>query len=231
MSNTALDALRNLSQKKPVASNTSVSPQIGDPAIAGASRGKSKTTVTLGFDPNFAERASYAAALKGALEQAEADYATAQSAVRDYGREKRDKYNDAYKSEVLTVCIPYNVETPTGHEKKLVQVTCSRKWSVDQPSILANKDTFGEHYPRLFSEEVTTKLKPNAEELIRKVFEETAGLQGEQLDNVMEQLLDKTTKVSCREDYEAESKRIPENLRSILDQTITRAAPALKFDI
>lgn len=222
----ALDALRNLGQKKPAPQSPALSAQNSDPAIAGAKR--DKNTVKLGFDPGFNERAAYGAVLKHALERATSDFEIIQSELRDYGKGKRGVYNDAFKANVTTVCVPFNVDTPAGPETKYVQVICSNKYSVVKDMILNNDEALGEWRDRLFTTEITKKLKPNAEELVRNLLSEM-GLQGDELEASMGALFDTESKVSTREDFEQQSAAAPPEVRAILEQAVTRAQPGLKF--
>lgn len=222
----ALDALRALANKKPAVQSPALSAQVADPAIAGAKR--DKNTVKLGFDPSFSERAAQGAHLKAALERATADFEIIQSELRDYGKGKRAVYNEAFKTTITTVGVPYSVETPTGPETKYVQVICSNKYSVQRDMILNNGDTLGEWTEKLFTVEETKRLKPNAEELVRNLFAEM-GLAGEELDAAMGSLFETDRKVSTKEDYEQESSKAPPHVKAILDQAVTRSQPGLKF--
>jgi len=231
MSNTpskpsALDALKNLAKKQP-APAAAISVQVNDPAIAGAK--KDKNTVILGFDPSIAERAKYAAQLKEALDRALADFEVSQGEMRDYGSGKRGLYNDTFKANVTTVKVPYSVDTPTGPEQKFVLVICSNKYSVQKDVVLNNKDALGDAYGRLFVEERAKKLKPNAEELIRGILSEV-GLGPDEVETSMQNLFDEEVKVKTTEQYEQESKKLPDDIKMILDQAVTRAQPGLKFD-
>lgn len=222
----ALDALRALGQKKPVATSPALSAQNADPAIAGAKR--DKNTVKLGFDPGFSERAAYGAALKHALERATSDFEVAQAELRDYGKKKRAVYNDAFKANVTTVCVPFSVEVPGGHETRYVQVVCSNKYSVVKDMVLNNQAELGEWFGKLFTVETVKKLKPNAEELVRNLFSEM-GLQGDDLEASMAALFDTEHKVSTKEDFEQASSLAPPEVKAILEQAVTRAQPGLKF--
>lgn len=222
----ALEQLKALAGKKPVAGASPLATQMNDPAIAGAKR--NKNTVTLGVDPSFTEKAAQAAQLKAALEDATAAFAVLQGEVRDYGRTKRDKFNETFKADVTTVCVPYSVETPTGPETKVVQVICANKYSLNSTILLNNRAEIGESFDRLFTVEETKSLKPNAEELIRGVFSDM-GLSGEELENAMSGLFDTTVKVSTKPDFEQESKKVSDAVKAILDVSVTRAAPSLKF--
>jgi hypothetical protein len=228
--------LKSLAGKKPVAGTSVLATQLNDPAIAGAKR--DKNTVKLGVDPAISDQAAFAAKMKAALEKAEADFAISQSEIRDYGKSKRGLYNDTFKANVTTVCVPYTVEVPSdansdtpGRETKYVQVICSNKYSVQKDSIIANKEALGEFYPRLFVETSTKTLKPNAEDLVRGILQEVAGLQGEELENSMSTLFEETVKVATTENYESEVKKAPEDVQTLLSQTVTRSQPGLKFSV
>ena len=222
----AIDALRNLAQKKPAPQAPSLTVQVTDPAIAGAKR--DKATVKLGHDPNFHEKAAYGAKLKDALERAQADFEIVQADLRDYGRDKRKIYNDTYKANVTTVSVPYSVETPDGPDTKYVQVICSNKYSVAKDVVLNNRDALGEWSEKLFKFDVTKKLRPDAEGMIRNIFAEL-GLQGESLESAMEALFEVDTKVTTREDFEQQEAQAPDEIRTILTQAVSRAQPGLKF--
>ena len=226
----ALDALKSLSQKKPAAaSGFAISATSADPAIAGAKIGKgSSNVVTLGMDPTFTEKAKQCAGLKAALKQAESEFEILQAETRDYGASKRGIYNETFKASITTVKVPYEVETPTGKEVQTVSVICSNKYSVQKDIVLGNKDALGDAYERLFVEDRTKSMKPNAEELIRGILAEI-GLKPEEVESSMENLFEETVKVSTTENYEVESKKVPDHLKVVLDQAVTRAAPGLKF--
>lgn len=222
----AIGTLLSISQKKPTVMSPALSAQSADPAIAGAKR--DKNTVKLGFDPGFTERAAQAATIKAALERAESDFEIVQAELRDYGKEKRALYNDAFKTVVTTVCVPYSVETPTGPETKYIQVVCSNKYSCQKDMLFNNTDTLGDWMDRLFNVEESKELKPNAEELIRNILVE-AGLSEENLESAMESLFETKRKISTRDNYEQESVKAPDHVKAILDQAVTRAQPGLKF--
>ena len=228
-----LEALRALAAKKPLSPTSPLAIQHNDPAIAGAKR--EKNTVRLGFDPGIAEDAEYAASLKQALERAEADFTIAQAKMRDYGKSKRDLYNDTFKSNITTVCIPYTIEVPNdqngntpGRETKYIQCICSNKYSVQVETILNNKETFGDTYDKLFNEETQKVLKPNADNLIRQVLVD-CGMKAEELDLVMDSLFDVKVKVTTSENFESEAKKTPPDIQAILAQAVTRSQPGLKF--
>lgn len=218
----ALAALKALSAKKPAPAGSLAAEQAADPALAGAKRNKS--TVTLGVDPAISEDAATCARLRAALDDAAASFAEFQVRIRDYGRAKRERYNELYKAQVTTVEVPYL----DGQEKRVVQVICSNKYSVAQDSIKGMKSDLGEHYDRLFSEENDKVLRPNAEELLKNLLSEL-GLSAEDSANAMKVLFEERVKVSAKADYEAEVKKVPDHIRTILDQAVTRASPGLKF--
>lgn len=223
----ALDLLKGLTKKATTSAPTpGVSNNFTDPAIAGARR--DKNTVKLGYDAKITHIAAGCAGLRAALDRAEAEFVINQGTMRDYGREKRALYNDAYKCEVTTACVPYEIDTPQGKETKYVQVICTNKYSVAVDTILGNKDAIGDSFDRLFIEETKKTLKPNAEELIRGIFEQV-GLTGDDLEAAMTQLLESKTTVKTRENYEQEAKKAPPAVQAILEQAVTRSQPALKF--
>lgn len=218
----ALEALRALFGKKaPVEVPAPVSAQ--DPAIVGASR--AGNVVKLGVDPSVKDRAALAASLKLTLEKAEEEFSYLQAEIRTYGKEKRDAYNDTFKSSVTTVSVPY----ADGEDTKWIQVVCTNRYTVQKDVVLNNKDRFGGHFDRLFNVETTKKLKPEGEILIKNLLSEL-GLAGQELTEAMGQLFDTEHKVTTKEDYETVSKEVTEEgLKTILSQAVTRAQPALKF--
>lgn len=230
----ALEALKALANKRAAPTVSNLSAEVNDPAIAGAKR--DKNTVKLGFDPTITEQAQHAAALRAALKKAEAEFEIAQAEMRDYGAQKREAYNNIFKTNVTTVSVPYLVECPVdevsdtpGRETRYVQVICSNKYSVQTDAILAlERDMEPEVFGKLFTKETTKTLKPNAEQLVRDLLGEL-GLQGEELENSMNSLFDTTTKVKTTEGYEQEIKQAPEPVRMVLSQTVTRVSPGLKF--
>lgn len=234
----ALDALKALAKKKQAPAGSIAAKfvtETNDPAIAGATRGKSKTTVTLGFDPAFAEKAKTAAKLKETMAAAAAAFKSLEGDVRDYGASKRDKYNEAFKCDITTVCVPYFVEVPEcadsdtpGREQRVIQVICTNKYSVAQDTILGLEADLGDTFHQLFEKTEQKVLKPNAEDLIRNLLDEL-GIQGEELNNSMEALFETRTSVSTSKNYERNITEVPEAVRSVLDQAVVRQKPGLKF--
>jgi hypothetical protein len=234
----ALSALKALAKKQQAPAGSIASKLVtdtNDPAIAGAKRGKSKTTVTLGFDPSFAEKAKQAAELKAALTSAQAAFKALEGDVREYGAEKRGKYNSAFKCNLTTVEVPYFVDVPEcegsdtpGREQRVVQVICTNKYSVAQDTVLGLEDDLGPLFDQLFAKSEEKVLKPNAEELIRNLLGEL-GIQGEELDNSMDALFETKVSVSTTEDYERRIEGAPENVKSALEQAVVRQKPGLKF--
>ena len=232
----AIDTLKSLASKKPVVGTSVLAIQLNDPAIAGAKKDKG-STVKLGMDPAIEKAAAFAAGLKEALTRAESDFSIAQSQLREYGIAKRSAYNLAFKCNTTTVCVPYTVEVPSdgnsdtpGREIKYVQVICSNKYSVAKDAILANKEALGEFYPRLFIETSTKTLKPNTESLVMGILQE-AGLKEEELINAMSTLFEEMIKITTTENYESEVKKVPEDVQTLLSQTVTRSQPGLKFSV
>lgn len=223
----AVDTLKALSQKKPAPAAAALTTQITDPAIAGAK--KTGSTVTLGFDPAISDRAKYCAELKVAVEQATSEFEVLQGEMRDYGIGKRKLYNGTFKANMTTMKVPYTITTPTGPETKTVAVICSNKYSVQKDVVLNNKEALGEAYGRLFLEERTKALKPNAEDLIRGLLKEV-GLDDEQVNSSMENLFEETVKVKTTEGFEQEAEKLPADVQALLGQAVTRSQPGLKFD-
>lgn len=224
----ALGQLKALAAKKPSEGDASpLASQTSDPAIAGAKR--VRNVVELGTDPSISERAELCAAYKAEVDKAVASFDTLRSELRDYGKEKRDAYNAAFKTDVTTVCVPFKVEVPGGEpETRFVQVVCTSKYSVQQDTILNSKEELGEHYDELFEETREQVLKPNAEELLRQVLTE-AGVEEENLDATMAVLFEEKVKVAANADYEKKSQDVPEGVKAILSQAVTRQLPGLKF--
>ena len=227
----ALDALKGLA-KKAAPPTAAIAAQVNDPAIAGAKR--DKNTVKLGFDPAVAAVAAHCARLKEALERAESEFKVDQSTLRDYGISKRGVYNDTFKCEVTTVQVPYTVDVPgesddtIAHETKYVQVICSNKFSVQQDIVLGNKDLIGSPFERMFEETTTKSLKPNAEELIRNLLIEV-GIKEEDVGATMSELFESKTVIKATDKYESEFKKLPDSVKLVLEQAVTRSQPALKF--
>jgi hypothetical protein len=230
---TAADKIRALGKKPTTPAGQVLPAGMTDPAIVGAKR--DKNTVKLGVDPEISERARYCSKLAKVLQEAEADFKVLQGELRDYGRGKRGLYNEHFKANVTTVCVPYSVEVPAeadsatpGRETKFVQVVCTNRYSVEQEIILNHKDTFGDLYPRLFEEKTVKTLKPDAEELIRDLLKEQ-GMAVEEIDSAMDGLMESKTTVKATEGFEKESREVTDALKEILNQAVTRVQPALKF--
>jgi hypothetical protein len=223
MSNvTALDVLKSLSIKKDASPAAQVAPVSVDPAIAGAKR--EKTIVKLGVDSQITDSVTQAVRLKALLDKHQEEFTVHQETLREYGKDKRDLYNDTFKAEVATVAIPYE----ESGETRYVQVVCSNRYSVAKNIILNNQQELGSWFPQLFTVETTKKLKGDSENLIRNLLGEL-GLAGTELDTAMDSLFETEQKVSTVPGYETISKTVPAPVKSILDQAVTRASPALKF--
>lgn len=232
----ALDALKALANKKVTSTAPALSAEMNDPAIVGAKRaGSSKNVVNLGFDPSVTEHAARTAALKSALERAKAEYEIEQAVLRDYGKQKRGLYNDLFKTNITTVCVPYTSEVPNdensdtpGRETQYVQVVCTNRYSIERDTVLSLEEKIGpEVFEKLFVKDTTKILKPNAEVLIRNLLEEM-GLKGEMLENSMTSLFDTETTVKTAEAYEQEIKKAPEPVQVLLSQSVTRVQPSVK---
>lgn len=226
----ALETLLALSTNSPPPKGSATIVQsLSDPALQGAT--KKGSVVQLGLDPEFTPRAKHCADLNEALKNAETAFSVLQTELRDYGAEKRERYNDLFNADAITVCVPYEVDSPgqpNGKEKKFVQVICTNKYSVQQDVIKGSKEALGEHYDRLFEETTTRTLKPNAEELLRNLFLELK-VPADRVDATLDSLRDVNVSVKTKADYEKQSKHVPEAVKTILDQGVKRQQPGLKF--
>lgn len=222
----ALSALKALSKKEKVDTDSKFASTVNDVAVAGAKR--EKTTVKLGFDPDFAPVAKLGAAAKSALDRATSEFEGYQSQLRDYGWQKRCLWNETMRADDTTVAIPYEVETPTGLEKQWVQVVSVNKYSVRAESVLALKPDLGDSYDRLFVEERVKVLKPNCEEIVRGLLGEL-GMNGDELETAMSSLFEEKVKVNTAKAYEKEVKLVSPALQQVLEQACTRSQPALRF--
>jgi hypothetical protein len=203
--------------------------RLQDPALAGAKR--DRNVVRLGHDPAIADKAKEAAELKASIQEAETRFSTAQAALRAYGSSKRNLYNDTFKSDVITVAIPYTSETPEGEEVRYVSVICTDKHVVQKDAVLEllRTGTLNQKdFDALFTVETVRRLKANAEELIRGILIEL-GMVGNDLENAMQTLFDTEVKVSTTKDYEKKVREMDPNKRQLLDQLVRRVEPAVKF--
>jgi len=163
-----------------------------DPVVAGAKR--DRNTVKLAYDPDFAWRAAEGARVKAELDKVSNEYELLQNELREYGMQKRSLYNEAYRTTIATVAIPY-LTAPEGGEMKSVQVICSNKYSIKKDMIVNNEDVLGGWMQKLFNVETVTKLRPDAEEKIRQVFV-GLGMQGETLAQMMGTIFETEFKIS-----------------------------------
>jgi hypothetical protein len=219
---TAIEVLKALSVKKDASPAAEVAPTNLDPAIAGAKR--EKAVVKLGVDSQITDSVTQAVKLKALLDKHQEEFATHQETLREYGKDKRDLYNDTFKADVATVAIPYE----ESGETKYVQVVCSNRYSVQKQIVINNQAQLGGWFNRLFKVETTKKLKADSENLIRNLLGEL-GLAGTELDSAMDSLFETEQKVSTVEDYEDAVKNVLPSVKTILDQAVTRASPSLKF--
>lgn len=214
----AIEALKAMGVFKLVAPATANVVQ--DPALAGAQR--EKNVVRLGEDPAIREKAEYAAQMKAALEKAQSDFEKVQGEIREYGKSKRDAFNDHFRTNISTVAIPYA-------EDRAVQVICANRYSVKKDIILNNQDSLGSTMNDLFTVETTRRLRPDGEDLLRRLLVEV-GVDPSSVDTVIGQITEVETKVSTVEDYEQKAKLVTNTgVQEILAQGVSRAAPALKF--
>lgn len=234
----AMDALKAALTDKPATSvpQGGLLSSVSDPAIAGATRKGKSGVVKLGLDPKILENASEAASLAGEIKKLTALFSVRQSAMRDYGADKRKAYNKIFRTDATTVDVPYTVEVPKdensdtpGRETRYVQVVCQNRYSVSKDPILAGKDTvLGPWFDKLFLTDKTKTLRPNAEELFRNILTEN-GILGENLEKAMQLLFEEKTEVKTVEAFEALEQEAPEAVRTFLSQSVTRVQPSLKF--
>lgn len=229
---TAISALKALAKNEKATDLADVT-TLGDPSLNGAKR--VKNAVELNPDPEIEESAAKAAILKAELDKKDAEYKILQAVLRDYGAKKRVLFNRVYKTDVTTVSVPYRVEVPIdpnsetpGVETQRVQVICTNKYTVAQDSVKELKPSLGANYGRLFVEETEKVLKSDGEAMIRKVFEEL-GLSPNEVDSVMGQFFDVTVTVKAADSYEKEFNKLPENVQDVLNHSVTRVQPAIKF--
>ncbi len=219
----AIEVLKAMVPKKPDPVQIQISQISGDPALRNAQR--EKNVVKLGMDPSIEERAAYAAELKVALEKAQSDFEAVQGDLRQYGKDKRKAYNDAFKANITTVAVPYEDNGDTRH----VQVICTNRYTVQKDVILNNKETLGQDFDRLFNVETTKRLKADGESLLRKLLVEV-GISPESTDAVINQLVETDYKVSAVEDYEQKVDSVVNPAaKDVLSQAVSRVSPALKF--
>lgn len=223
----ALSALRALSKKEKVETTSEFASTVNDVAIKGAKR--IKTTVHLGLDMEFQGVARKSAEAHQVLERAQSEFEIYQAQVRDYGAAKREIWNDTFKANDTTMAVPYEVEVVNGEkETRHVQVVVTNKYSVRQETVEQVRGDLGDAFPRLFEESVEKVLRPNCAELMKGILKD-AGLPDEEIDSAMESLFETKTKIKTTKNYEQEVKKTSSALRAILDQAVTRSAPALKF--
>lgn len=215
----ALEVLKAMGAGKNVPPPPHTSP-VSDPAISGAIR--EKNVVRLGEDPSILGKAKYAAEMKAVLEKAQSDFEAIQGEIREYGKGKREAFNDHFKTNVTTVAIPYG-------DDKAVQVICANRYSVKKDIVLNNKDALGSAVTDLFTIETTRSLKPKGEDLLRRLLVEV-GIKADSVESVINQLTDVDYTVKTVEDYEQKAKLVTDTgVQEILNQAVARAAPALKF--
>ncbi len=208
-----------------------------DPAIVGAVRkGKSSSVVTLGSDPSVSKDAKAIADIKSRMDDLAADFKVKQEVLRTYGSQKRELYNDVFRTDITTVNIPYSVEVPPaddsstpGYETKFVQVTCANKYTVAKDPILEGRETvLGKWFDTLFVKDTKKVLRQNAEDLFRQILIDQ-GLVDDVLEKAMSALFEEEVSVATVEAYESLEKTAPDHVRQFLSQSVTRNQPSIKF--
>jgi len=218
-----------------VPTNSALASYMADPAIAGATRKGKSGVVKLGFDPKIAKEAREAAQIAGQIKTLSALFKVSQASMREYGADKRRVYNKAYRTDVTTVDVPYTVEVPQdansdtpGHETRYVQVVCQNKYSVQGEAVLSAKEELGGWFDKLFTVTETKSLRPNAEELFRKILIDQ-GIKDDNLEKAMDLLFETKKKVDTVEAYESLEQEAPQVVRTMVSQNVTRVEPSLKF--
>lgn len=200
---------------------------LADPVLRYATR--NKQTVTLNFDPNFESQAREAARLNSTILKAQEAFKKFQEAVRRYGAEKKDAYNAAFKSDVVTVNVPYHFDDANGQNVVgHIQVVCSNKYNVAKEAILKLEKDLGDKFSKLFKKDVKKVLKPNSEALFKQILVDL-GVPEEKLAGTMAVLFDDDVSVGTTEEYENVLKTLPEDVQVVLKQNVTRSQPGLKF--
>jgi hypothetical protein len=208
-----------------------------DPTIRDAKRLKS--TVTLGFDTEFSNRVEHGFNLSSAMKAAKEAFTTIESELREYGKTKRSVFNRVFKADITTVKVPFYFDEPTGEVKadgtpattrtlQYLHVICSNKYSVAKDAVLGMRKDLGDAFGKLFVVESSKTLKPNAEELFKSILGEL-GLDEAAVAKSMEVLFDTNETVTTTDDYEKEHAKLEENVRLVLDQSVVRQNPGLKY--
>lgn len=182
--------------------------------------------ILLGKDPKIESIAQDAALFHTARTLAEECYDEAADELRGYGAAARGMYNDRFGADAITVRIPFTGES--GKERT-VSVTVSRRYSVKSEMALQQKDKIGAAlFERLFDVQTKRTLKSEALAIIDEVLVE-AGIAREHLAKVHEALFEETAVVTARPTYEKEVAAATDAVRVLLDHSVSRAAPSIRF--
>jgi hypothetical protein len=199
-------------------------PMSDDGVVRNATRNRG--VVTLGHDSSIQLRARCCAQLKQALINAQMAFDSVQSDLKEYGKQKRDEYNEAFRSNVVTVNVPY---ISSSGNPQFIQVTCTNRYTIDSVVVLnMEKEMDSDLFERLFTKEVKKVLKPNAEQVLRELLSEF-GLKDDALNNAFDSLFDTEIEVSTTSVYEDEIKKAPEEVQKTLAPSVVRVEPSLKF--
>jgi hypothetical protein len=222
----AVDTLKKLASQNEKTSNA-ISTHSKDPALSGAIR--DKNVLRLGIDPDIEDKAREAADLKLALADAEARFAIVQKEIRQYGSDKRQSYNETFKTCVTSVSVPYSTgEFENGQPGvKHVTVVFTNRHTVN-PDVANHKPSLGPAFDRLFVEKRSKTLKPNAEHLMRGLLGEL-GLSEKDVDQAMQVLFDERVSIATSKNYESEEQKLPDELKAILSQFVRKTSPSIRF--
>lgn len=193
-----------------------------DAAILGSVRERS--VVRLASDGPIAKWAALGATLVQKIRNTTAEFEEVQARLRQYGLEKTRAYNSAYKTDISTVSIPYEVEGETRH----VQVVCQNKYSVSKDMILNNRDRLGSWMEKLFRVDRQRKLRPEGEVTIRKILGEL-GLSSEEVESEMSRMFETEVRILVSDDYESARAAAPPDVAEMLDHAVVRQNPSIRY--
>lgn len=223
-----LTTLRNLNKKNQAVQLDALQTQLSDTAIAGSSR--KATVVRLGIDPSIKDIASRVVSLKNELERSEKEFSEMENHIRSYGSVKRDAYNEAFKSDIKTVCIPYIATSENGEtETHYVKVSCSDNFSIKHQEVLAHETVLGSSFSLMFEKSVERRLRPNSIDIVRELLREL-GAKEKEVDSMMDTLFEQVTRLSVKSTYEEELKKLPDAMKQVLSQIVTKAKPSVKYE-
>ncbi|HED05143.1 MAG TPA: hypothetical protein ENI61_00495 [Ignavibacteria bacterium] len=192
--------------------------------------------VELGLSPSFEDTARLCAQAYITFKSAEKSFKIAQKELRDYGSRYINIYNHSLHENIKTVKIPFRVKNSS--EIKMIQVTNSSSYSINQDRIMAMQSHIGnDHFQLLFNLTRSKVHKPDFDasliSLISALFVKSgvnAAVQAEFF-NDMNKLYTDSTTVSVTESYEQALLGMPGEIQKNLKNLVRRFEPALKFQI